>query len=241
MRFPTPLVPARLIRRYKRFLADMVLADGTEVTAHCPNSGSMMGLSEPGASCWLEPVAGPGRKLPYAWRLVVLEGGHMAGIDATLPNRLVAEALRQGRIPALAGYPEVRAEQRYGTRSRVDFLLQGPQGRAFVEVKNVHLRRSGDWAEFPDCVTARGAKHLDELSAVAAAGDRAVLLDVVQRTDCARFRLAGDLDPGYARAAARARAAGVEFLAHGTRITAADTGASVEIGGEMPLEPGLPG
>jgi len=231
MRFQTPLVPARLIRRYKRFLADMVLEDGTETTAHCPNPGSMMGLNTPGARCWLEP-AGPGRKLPWGWRLVELGGGHMAGIDATLPNRVVAEALREGRIAALAGYPEVRAEVRYGTRSRVDFLLSGPQGHAYVEVKNVHLRREGDWAEFPDCVTDRGARHLAELAAVAGAGARAVLLYLVQRTDCARLRLAADLDPAYARAAAAARAAGVEFLAHGTRISPHE----VELGAQMPVE-----
>ena len=231
MRFPTPLVPARLIRRYKRFVSDMELADGSVVTAHCPNPGSMMGLAEPGQHCWLEPVAGKGRKLPFAWRLVVLGEGQMAGVDATLPNRVVGEALRAGQVGPLAGYAEIRAEQRYGTRSRVDFLLDGPRGRAFVEVKNVHLRRSGDWAEFPDCVTARGAKHLAELAAMVAEGHRAVLLYLVQRTDCARFRLAGDIDPAYAAAAARARAAGVEFLAYGTRISPE----GVEFGDQMPV------
>ena len=219
MEFASPLLPARLLRRYKRFLADFVLEDGSEVTAHCPNSGSMMGLAAPGSRCWLEPVAGRGRKLPYAWRLVELDAGHWAGIDATLPNRVVGEGLRTGRIAALAGYDRVRAEVPYGTRSRVDFLLEGPQGRAFVEVKNVHLRREGDWAEFPDCVTARGARHLAELAEVAARGDRAVLVYLVQRTDCTRLRLAADLDPGYARAAAMAAAAGVEFLAPGTQIS----------------------
>ena len=232
MEFASPLLPARLVRRYKRFLADMVLEDGTEVTAHCPNSGSMMGLSAPGLRCWLEPVAGRGRKLPYAWRLVELGGGHWAGIDATLPNRVVGEGLRAGRIAALAGYETVRAEVAYGTRSRVDFLLEGPRGRAFVEVKNVHLRRDGAWAEFPDCVTARGAKHLAELAEVAARGDRAVLLYLVQRTDCARLRLAGDLDPAYARAAAQAAAAGVEFLAMGTVISPRGVG----LGDQIPVE-----
>lgn len=230
MRFQTPLVPARLLRRYKRFLADMVLEDGTEVTAHCPNPGSMMGLAEPGARCWLEP-APPGRKLPYGWRLVELGRGHWAGIDATLPNRVVGAALRAGRIAPLAGYPQVRAEVRYGARSRVDFLLEGLAGQAWVEVKNVHLRRDGDWAEFPDCVTERGARHLAELSAMAGQGARAVLLYLVQRTDCARLRLAADLDPGYVRAAAAARAAGVEFLAYGTRISPA----GVDLGDQLPV------
>ena len=231
MEFATPLVPARLLRRYKRFLADMATPDGT-VTAHCPNSGSMMGLSAPGTRCWLEPVAGRGRKLPFAWRLVELDGGHWAGIDATLPNRVVGEALRAGRIAALAGWRDWRAEVAYGTRSRVDFLADGPAGRVFVEVKNVHLRRSDDVAEFPDCVTVRGARHLAELSAMAAAGHRAVLVYLIQRTDCARLRLAGDLDPGYARAARSAAAAGVTFLAYGSAISPR----GVALGGQIPVE-----
>ncbi|MGY6410176.1 MAG: DNA/RNA nuclease SfsA [Alkalilacustris sp.] len=233
MEFASSLRPARLLRRYKRFLADMALEDGTEVTAHCPNSGSMMGLAEPGMRCWIEPVAGRGRKLPFAWRLVELGGGHWAGIDATLPNRVVGEGLRAGRVPGLVDYPQLRAEVPYGTRSRVDFLLEGPRGRAFVEVKNVHLRRAGDLAEFPDCVTARGARHLAELAEVAARGDRAVLLYLVQRTDCTRLRLAADLDPVYARAAAAAVAAGVEVMAMGTAISPQ----GVRLGDQIPVEP----
>ena len=219
VRFAAPLVPARLIRRYQRFLADMALDSGATVTAHCPNPGSMMGLADPGLRCWLEPTPDPRRKLDFAWRLVELPGGHMAGIDATLPNRLVGRALREHQLPQLSGFDAMRAEVRYGAASRVDFLLTGPDGQTFVEVKNVHLRRSGNWAEFPDCVTARGARHLDELAGMVRAGQRAVLLYLVQRTDCARLRLAADLDPGYARAAAAARQAGVEFLAWGTHIT----------------------
>ncbi|NKX45183.1 DNA/RNA nuclease SfsA [Roseicyclus persicicus] len=235
MRFPTPLVPATLIRRYKRFLADIVLADGREVTAHCPNPGAMLGLAEPGARIWVEPNDDPKKKLGYGWRLVELPGGHMAGIDAGAPNRIVAEALGAGGIPALAGYGTIRPEQRYGTNSRIDFLLSEP-GRpdAYVEVKNVHLRRDGDWAEFPDCVTARGAKHLAELSRIAAAGGRAVMLYLVQRTDCGRFRLAPDLDPAYAAAFDAARAAGVEMLCHGTRITAE----GVWLDRALPVDPG---
>jgi sugar fermentation stimulation protein A len=220
MRFASPLIRGTLLRRYKRFLADVMLEDGREVTVHCANPGAMLGLNAPGLAVWCEPNDAPGRKLGHAWRLVELDGGHFAGIDASLPNRLVAEALAEARIPALAGYATVRPEVRYGTRSRVDFLLAGP-GRpdAYVEVKNVHLRRDADWAEFPDSVTARGARHLRELGLVAAAGHRAVMLYVVQRTDCTRLRLAADIDPAYAAAAAEARAAGVEVLAHATRIT----------------------
>jgi sugar fermentation stimulation protein A len=218
MEFPTPLVPARLIRRHKRFLADVILDDGREAVAHCPNPGSMFGLADPGARIRVMP-AGPGKRLAWSWKLVELPGGHWAGIDTAVPNRVVGEALRARAVPALAAYGSVRPEVRYGRASRVDFLLSAPGlPDAYVEVKNVHLRREADWAEFPDCVTARGARHLAELSAVAAAGARAVLIYLVQRTDCARFRLAADLDPGYAAAAAAARAAGVEMLCHSTRI-----------------------
>ena len=235
MRFPSPLVRARLLRRYKRFLADAVLEDGTEVTAHCPNPGAMLGLAAPGQVIWLLPNDDPRKKLRFGWRLVELPGGHLAGIDAGLPNRVVAEALAAGAIPALAGYDTIRPEQRYGSNSRIDFLLGAP-GRpdAYVEVKNVHLRRDGDWAEFPDCVTARGTRHLGELARIAEGGGRAVMLYVVQRSDCARFRLAGDLDPAYARAFDAARAAGVEAICHATRITTE----GVWLAGPLPVDAG---
>jgi sugar fermentation stimulation protein A len=219
MRFANPLVRGTLLRRYKRFLADVMLDDGREVTVHCANPGAMLGLNVPGTRVWVEPAAGGGRKLAFGWRLAETGDGHFAGIDASLANRLVAEALAAGAIPDLAGYATVRPEVRYGTRSRVDFLLSGPgRADAYVEVKNVHFRRDGDLAEFPDSVTARGARHLDELAAMVKAGHRAVMLYVVQRTDCARFRLSGDLDPTYAHAFARARAVGVEAIAHACRI-----------------------
>lgn len=220
MEFAQPLLPGRLIRRYKRFLAEAELADGRTVTAHCPNPGSMMGLAEPGMRVWLEPNDDPRRKLRFAWRLVEFPGGHWAGIDTGVPNRVVGEALCAGRIPELAQLSEIRAEVRYGTRSRVDFLGLGPDGtHTYIEVKNVHLRRADDWSEFPDCVTARGAKHLGELAAMVAEGHRAVMLYCVQRDDCARLRLAADLDPGYAEAARAARAAGVETLAWACRLS----------------------
>jgi len=220
MRFQTPLVPARLLGRYKRFLSDMVLEDGSEVTAHCANPGSMLGLKQPGMRCWLEPNDDPKKKLRYGWRLVELPGGHWAGIDTSLPNRVVKEALLRRAIPELAAYGSVRPEVKYGTQSRVDFLLSEPGlPDAYVEVKNVHFSRTGDWAEFPDSVTARGARHLDELAAMVAQGHRAVMIYLVQRTDCTRFRLAGDLDPAYAAAFARAHAAGVEAICYDCAIS----------------------
>lgn len=220
MRFETPLVPGRLRRRWMRFLSEVTLDSGETVRAHCPNPGAMLGLKDAGARVWLEPNDDPKKKLNYGWRLIELEGGHMAGIDTAVPNRVVGEALRSGQIPELAGLGDVRAEVPYGTRSRVDFLIEAEDGaRIFVEVKNVHLRRDGDLAEFPDCVTDRGAKHLRELMSVVEAGDRAVMFYLVQRTDCGRLAMAADLDPVYAETFAAARRAGVEMLCYDTNIT----------------------
>ncbi|MGR3569907.1 MAG: DNA/RNA nuclease SfsA [Pseudooceanicola nanhaiensis] len=234
MRFQTPLVPARLIRRYKRFLADVRLEDGTEVTVHCANPGSMLGLAEPGMLVWVEPNDDPRKKLKYGWRLVDHEDGHFTGVDTSVPNRVLREALVARAVPALAAYDVVRPEVKYGTGSRVDFLLQGAGlPDAYVEVKAVTLSRRAGLAEFPDSVTARGLRHLHELAAMARAGHRAVLLFVVQRTDCAQVRLAADMDPAYAAGMETALAAGVEVMALGCRISpegitvgdAADVGA----------------
>ena len=232
MQFVSTLIRATLVRRYKRFLADVVLEDGREVVAHCPNPGAMTGLAEPGMRIWLEPNDDTRKKLDFGWRLVELPGGHMAGIDTAVPNRVVAEALREGRVPGLTG--EVRAEVAYGTRSRVDFLLTGAGRDTYVEVKNCHLRRHGDLAEFPDCVTLRGARHMDELARMVGAGHRAVLVFVVQRTDCARVAVAADIDPGYARAFGAARAAGVEVICLATDITTD----GVRTTGTLPLDGG---
>lgn len=232
MEFATPLVPGALIRRYNRFLADVRLASGETVTAHCPNPGSMMGLCAPGLKVWLEPNDNPRRKLRHAWRLVDLGDGDWAGIDTQTPNRVAGEALGARAIPALAAYGGVRAEVRYGTRSRVDFLLEEPGlPPAYVEVKNVHLRRTGRLAEFPDSVTTRGAKHLRELTQMVAQGARAVMLYVIQRTDCDALAMAADLDPAYAAAFAEARAAGVEMLAHRCVVSPA----GVSLAGAIPV------
>ena len=218
MHFAAPLIPGTLIRRYKRFLAEIEIGDGRRITAHCPNPGSMLGLADPGLRVWVEPNDDPRRSLGFAWRLVEL-GGHFVGIDTGLPNRLVAEALAARAVPELAPYETIRREVRYGRNSRVDFLLSATDlPDAFVEVKNVHLMRRPGLAEFPDSVTARGAKHLDELAAVADSGRRAVLFYCVQRTDCTRLAVARDVDPVYAGAVERARRAGVEVMAWATRI-----------------------
>ncbi|WP_300519651.1 DNA/RNA nuclease SfsA [Aliiroseovarius sp.] len=218
MRFPTPLVPAVLIRRYKRFLADCRLEDGREVTAHCANPGSMMGLKDEGLRIWLEPNDDPKKKLKYGWRLVEHEGGHFTGVDTSVPNRALRAALKTGDIPELVA-PSVQAEVKYGENSRIDFLLTGAGPDSYVEVKSVTLRRTPGLAEFPDSVTARGTKHMGELADMARRGHRAVVFFLVQRTDCERVTIARDLDPTYARAFDAARAAGVEAIAYDTRIT----------------------
>ena len=230
MEFERPLIPGRLLRRYKRFLADVELEGGREVTAHCANPGAMLGLAEPGTRIWLEPNDNPKRKLKYAWRLVELPGGHLAGIDTGVPNRIVAEALAARAIPELSDYETVRPEQRYGENSRIDFLLSGPRD-TYVEVKNVHLMRRDSLAEFPDCVTTRGAKHLGELARMVEAGHRAVMLYVVQRDDCDRMALAADLDPGYAAAFETARARGVEPIVYRARL---DTN-RISLGAALPF------
>ncbi len=220
MRFQTPLVPGTLIRRYKRFLADVRLDDGREVTAHCPNPGSMMGLAAPGTRIWVEPTDDPRKKLKFAWRLVQHDSGHFTGVDTGLPNRALRAALEAGAVPALTDYGTVRPEVKYGAGSRVDFLLSQPGlPDAYVEVKSVTLSRHPGLAEFPDSVTARGARHLHDLAQVAGTGRRAVLFYLVQRTDARAVGVAADIDPAYAAALERARAAGVEVMAHGTQIT----------------------
>lgn len=219
MRFPTPLLPARLIRRYKRFLADVVPETGPDagqqVVAHCPNPGSMLGLAEPGSRIWLERNEDPKKKLRYGWRLVEHADGNFTGIDTGWPNRMLRAALEAGDVSELATYDTVLPEQRYGKASRVDFLLRcAGLPDAYVEVKSVTLSRRPGLAEFPDSVTARGARHLAELSEVARQGHRAILFYLVQRSDCTRFTLAEDIDPAYATASKAAQSAGVEVICH---------------------------
>lgn len=231
MQFPQPLEHGVLVRRYKRFLADVVMDDGRELTVHCPNPGAMLGLNSPGFGVWISRSPDPKRKLPHTLELVEAHGA-LVGLNTMHPNRLVAEALALDLIPELTGYATHRREVKYGQASRVDFLLQADDrpacwleinnvqshlqraGRCWVEVKGVTLHRGGGLAEWPDCVSARGARHITELEAMVAQGDRAVVLFVAQRADCDRFSVAEDLDSAFALALDRACAHGVEVLAY---------------------------
>ncbi len=220
MDFHTPLIRATLLRRYKRFLADVKLEDGREVTAHVANPGSMLGMKDEGMVVWLEPNGDPKRKLKYSWKLAEI-GGAMVVVDTAMANVVVGAALRAGAIGKLAAYTDVRAEVKYGENSRIDFLLQGDGlPDCYVEVKSVTLSRQAGLAEFPDSVTKRGTKHLRELSAMVAEGHRAVMLYLVQRDDCDGFALAADIDVEYARAMVEARNADVEAMCFSTKPTA---------------------
>ena len=214
MDFPSPLERGRLVQRYKRFFADVVMDDGREITAHCPNPGAMLGLNTPGLTAWISRSDSPTRKLPHTLELVEADGG-LVGINTIHPNRIVAEALAADAIPELTGFADIRREVKYGEASRVDFLLTDPERPSlWLEIKNVHLMRTPGLAEFPDCVAARSAKHLRELTAMVAKGDRAVALFVIQRTDCERFSACADLDPVFAATLEQASALGVEVLCY---------------------------
>jgi sugar fermentation stimulation protein A len=238
MRFDSTLIPATLARRYKRFLADVVLASGELTTVHVANPGAMTGLDRPFSRVWLSDSGNPLRKLPYSWELVETDlgsGPELIGVNTGQPHQLVAEALEAGLIPELRNYPSVRREVKYGENSRIDFLLDDPARRpCYLEVKNVHLMRKPRLAEFPDCVTERGAKHLRELAAVRGSGTRAVMLFVIQIPSADRFTVARDIDPAYAAAFDSARARGVEMLAWRCNV---DFG-GIEIAAPVPIVEG---
>lgn len=223
MKFASPLIRGRLIKRYKRFLADVKLDDGTTITCTCPNTGSMLGLTGPGAIVWLSQSDSPTRKYRHTWEMIENDAGAgptLVGINTAHPNKIVAQAIEAGRMAPLKGYQSLKREQKYGANSRIDILLEDDtKGRAYVEIKNVHLMRQAGLAEFPDSVTERGAKHLAELAEMARAGHRAVMVYLVQRADANALSLAADIDPGYAHAFTSAAAAGVEALAYRCRLS----------------------
>lgn len=220
MLLPQPLVRGRLVSRYKRFFADLVLDDGQAVTAHCPNPGAMLGVRDPGQVAWASWSDDPKRKLAYTLQMVE-QDETLVGVNTHLPNKLVAEALAAGAIPELLGYDTVRPEVKYGEASRVDFLLTA-DGRppCWLEVKNCHLSRAPGLAEFPDCKAERSTRHLTELAARVALGERAVALFVVQREDCETFQACADLDPAFARGLDAAARAGVEVLVYACAMSA---------------------
>ncbi len=212
-----PLIPGTLIRRYKRFLADVRLDDGTEVTAHCPNSGKMTACCEPGRPVWISRHDNPRRKLKYTWELIEMPDS-LVGVNTNVPNRLVADAIAAGAAPELSGYETVRREVKVGEHSRIDIRLDGPERPpCFVEVKNCTLVENGV-AAFPDAVTVRGLKHLHELRILAATGARSVIFFLIQRMDANRFRPADEVDPAYGAGLREVLENGVEALAYDVHI-----------------------
>lgn len=238
MKFPSPLVRGTLLKRYKRFLADIQFPDGSEITAHVANPGAMLGLNAPGSEVWLSKSDNPKRKLAYSWELIKVAsetGGVLVGLNTAWPNPLAAEALAAGKIKELQGYKSFRREVKYGVNSRIDLLLEDDEKpTCYVEIKNVHLKRGSapGLAEFPDCRTERGAKHLRELTDMVAAGHRAVMLYVVQRGDCDSFTTADDLDPVYGAALRHAVAHGVETICYDCRVTTE----SIDWGRPLPVK-----
>lgn len=224
MDFQSPLIEATLLRRYKRFLADVRLADGSEMTVHVANPGSMIGgVADAGLRIWLSDSKNPKRKLPYSWEVVETapkEGvGARVGVNTALPNKVVEEAIAAGQVPGLTGYETIRREVKYGENSRIDLLLEAPdKPPCYVEVKSVTLSRTPGLAEFPDAKTTRGAKHLVELAGEVARGNRAVMLYLVNRTDCDEVAIASDIDPLYSKGLEDALAQGVETLSMGVAI-----------------------
>ena len=222
MNFPAPLLEGRLIKRYKRFLADVELVGGEVITAHTSNTGAMAGCSTPGSRVWLSRSDNLKRKYPHTWEIVEVSPGVLCGINTLRGNHLVAEAIESGVITELRGYDTIRREVNYGhERSRIDLLLesveQDNKPPCYVEVKNVTLQRQGI-AYFPDAVTVRGTKHLRELMAMVEDGVRAVIFFCVQRDDCFEFRPADEVDSEYGRVLREAIKAGVEALAYQAEV-----------------------
>ncbi|MBQ0720203.1 MAG: DNA/RNA nuclease SfsA [Gammaproteobacteria bacterium] len=211
---------ATFIKRYKRFFADIELSDGSELTIHCANTGSMKNCLSPGQPCWFSRSDNPKRKLPGTLEIITTAGGRLAGVNTARPNKLVVEAIENGVISELQAYDTLRTEVRYGEEnSRIDILLEEGDAQCFIEVKSVTLEAEGQRACFPDAVTARGSKHLRELMHVVEQGQRGVLVFCVQLTDIEEVAAAQQIDPVYAQTLAQAMAAGVEVLVYGCRLS----------------------
>lgn len=219
MEFETPLIKASLIKRYKRFMVDATLEDGEVVTAHCPNTGTMMGLLEKGADVWLSPAKDPKRKLKYTLEMIQTPQS-LVGVHTGRPNKLVQAAIESGQLAE--HFPSIKTlkpEQKYSANSRIDLLLEEESGRkCYIEIKNVTLREDTS-ALFPDAITARGAKHLADLTEEVNKGNRAVMFYLVQRQDCEKFGTAAHIDPHYSRELLNAVAAGVEVVAYACRLS----------------------
>lgn len=232
MNYNSPLIEGRLIKRYKRFLADIQLDRGDVITVHCANTGAMTGCQPPDARVWLSVSDNAKRKYPHSWELVELENGAMACINTALTNRVAVEAIENECISELAGYGACRTEVRYGRESsRIDILLQSDEQYCFVEVKHVTLRLEDGSGAFPDAVSTRGQKHLRELIEQVGAGHRAVMLFIIMRDDVQVMRPADEVDPAYGRLLREAAAAGVELLAYACSITPG----GIEVNGSVPV------
>ena len=235
MKFSEPLIKGKLIRRYKRFLSDIEL-NGETVVAHCANPGAMTGLNSPGSEVWLSANRNPKAKLNWRWELIRV-GDNLVGINTSHPNGILTEAIKAGQIETLNGYDNLRREVKYGQNSRIDVLLEhNERPPCYVEIKNVHLKRDlpgrKNAAEFPDSVTKRGTKHLVEMSNMVREGARAVMVYLVQRSDCDHFRVAEDVDPVYAETLAQARASGVEVICYDCDISVFE----ISVSRRLPLQ-----
>ena len=217
MQFKTNLIKGKLLKRYKRFLADIILEDGTEVVSHCPNPGSMMGLATAGTTVWLEPNNDPKKKLKYGWRLIEYKN-QMVCIDTSIANIVIKEALEKKEIPELS-YQGFKPEVKYSDNSRIDFLLTSPSQQTYLEIKSVTLMREKGLAEFPDSITKRGSKHLEDLSKMVTSGHKAVLLFLCMRNDVDRVRIAADLDIIYSASTKAALKSGVQLICYDTQVT----------------------
>ncbi len=231
MQFESPLIEAKLIKRYKRFLADVEFPDGSQLTVHCPNTGSMKNCAEPGSRVWLSDSNDPKRKYRYSWYLVETVPGQLACIHSALANKLVKEAVQENRIPELEGYDEIKTEVSYGQeKSRIDLLLENPGERCFVEIKSVTLAVGKGLGIFPDAVSARGTKHLRELINLKKEGARAVLFYCVQHTGIHRVAPADNIDPLYGETLRVAVKSGVEVYVYGVNISVEELLLAGELG-----------